>query len=449
VFFLLTVLIGGARLVSEDQLSRGNTISQGWNLRFLGGKPLRCDGLRLLFYPVQAEKASGSAESVSMIELTIEKKKPKTAVNIKRTPFEEQNYIASAWSRPLNIPFDRGPRCLRVLGPLPQLVITNVTDAATNGIALEGTVNRVLLKLQAGPHERCTDFNVSLSCFSVLTTPSGETKRLVPEKEITPESEGLFNMATPAFRTPILVVPCTKDSASPSAPFGYELPGGWSTAGSGHGYTKSNLPSLKRGESTFIGLDIYRPAPFLQEKDSSPNNNAGTGICKTDFYITISYRQERPVAQTQKPNRRASRRRPRMSGTTKAEDGNEGPKGDGGVRESEDPTKAPSDEVSLEYTGSVVWEQPISATFSPGTTKCHPSASRHSSNAMEDPRVGENELAFLDGERITTRCSLQANPAAGLVTEIVAISFEVSYFDRSLVRFSLIYHLPNSCGISG
>ena len=118
---------------------------------------MRCDGLRLVFYPVHAEKTS--AEKVTLIELTIQKRKPRTAANIKRTPFEKEKYIVSAWSRPQYLPLSRGPPSLRVLGPMLQLVVTNLTEEVTNGKAIEGTVNRLLFRLQAGPLLRYEDFD--------------------------------------------------------------------------------------------------------------------------------------------------------------------------------------------------------------------------------------------------------------------------------------------------
>ena len=301
----------GARLLSADQLGPEQKITQGWSMRFLGGKPVKCDGLQLVFYPVQVEKASGSADNVTLIELLVEKKKPRTAANIKRTPFEEENYIASGWSRPLRLPFALGPRSLRVLGPQPQMVVTNLTEDGTGGKALEGTVNRVLLKLQAGPSEHCSNIAVRVTCFTVLMSPTGVTTRLVTEKELNEESaETSVNMMLPKYRTPVLVTPNLSSSDSPMTDYGYSLPTGWSLAESGQGFSGKKLPSLKGGEATFLHLDLFRPASFAVQKENSMECGEGeeSNLCKTDFYITVSYRQARPATQRQA----APSRRPRI-----------------------------------------------------------------------------------------------------------------------------------------
>ena len=160
-------------MVSEEVY--GDKESSGrnsqWSLRCLGGKPLRCDGLRLVFYPVHSAALSKSENTI--VELTIEKKFLKTETNIKRTPFEEDNYISSAWRRPQHIPLTSGPRCLRVLSPLADMIVTNLTESSTGGKALEGTVNRVLLRLKAGLLENCSDVKFKVRSSSFLVSSQG------------------------------------------------------------------------------------------------------------------------------------------------------------------------------------------------------------------------------------------------------------------------------------
>jgi hypothetical protein len=417
-------------------LQPGNSNSQGWNVRFLGGKPLLCDGLHLTFYPVQAEKASD--EKVTLIELTIEKKKMRTAANIKRTPFEEENYIASAWSRPQHLPFSRGPRSLRVLGPQPELVVTNVTDAITNGKALEGTVNRILLKLHAGSEESCSEMNLAVSCFSVLITPSGPTKRLVSEEELSNEAENSIDMRNPRCRTPILVKAAQSNGEKfISTDLGYDLPAGWQTAGSGQKDSVENLPTLNGGACSFVHLDFFRPAAYTQKQVMSTQGNieddelGDVSLCKTDFYITLTYRQERPLAQKQKQKskRRISRMRPVMSSATKENAAEASENFVLNQQVDDSVNEVLSDKVSLEFTGSIVWAPPISAKFIPGASKGCPSGSRHPSNTVNSThRTGSNEeYVLVDGERVSTRCSLQLDPSMeGLKAEIVSVRFEVS-----------------------
>lgn len=426
--------------MSENMLQRGNSNSQGWNLRFLGGKPLLCDGLHLTFYPVQAEK--DTSLKITLIDLTIEKKKNRTAANIKRTPFEEENYIASAWSRPQHLPFSRGPRSIRVLGPQPGLVVTNVTDGICNGQALEGTVNRILLKLQSGPDEICSDLEVNVSCFSVLITPTGSTLRLVSKEMLTTEADSSVDMTNPLCRTPVLVNLLDSEGIRPLATgLGYDLPVGWQTAGTGHKYTVPKVSPISKGESTFFVLDLYRPTARSQGESVSGAsadtvaNCAGLGdtcICKTDFYITISYRQERNVAQSQKPKRtrRSSRKRPVMSSAKDV--GMETDLGESSAANQLDGDSTNDvlyESVSLEFDGSLVWNAPMMAQFDKGARKVYPLGIRHPSNLI-DQSSGTNtrEACILGNEQtMSTRCTLELDPLMkGLKTEILSVRFEVS-----------------------
>ena len=413
---------GGARFVSEEKLEPGNRSSQGWNMNFLGGKTLRCDGLKVIFYPVQAEKSS--FEKVTLIELTIKKKKSRTEANIKRTPFEEENYIASAWARPEYLPLSRGPRSLRVLDPTPHVVVSNLTEPLTQGKAIEGTVNRIVLKLQGGAHERCLDMKVTFSCFSVLVTPSGTTKRLVSREFLTNESENSIDMNEPSFRTPILV--CSGEGPAKTK-FGYDLPPGWIPCGSGQSQVDLPIPELDRGECSYVHLDLFRPAPALQtdvalDDRSKPDILGDISLCKTDIYVTISYRQERPSTKKRRPIRRNIRRASLVRP----------PKTSPDVPETEPETLADEeafDNVSLEYTGSVVWTSPLTASFTPGLNRCHPSGSRHPSNTVEDDLVpvSDTEFSLVDGQSVTTKCSLELDSTMeGLKTEIKSVCFTVS-----------------------
>ena len=402
-------------------------------MRFLGGKPLLCDGLHLTFYPVQAEAASSS--TLTLIELTIQKKKMKTTANIKRTPFEEENYIASAWSRPQHLPFSRGPRSIRVLGPQPELVVTNMTEEATKGKALEGTVNRVLLKLQAGSEEHCTDLRISVSCFSVLITPTGTTKRLVSNEELLRGSENSLDMSISNYRTPRLVKPFNESTSSQEEGSGYDLPVGWVLAGTGQQYSDT-CDNLKLGESTCVQMDVYRPAAYSQKvllADDGINSDENVGdvsLCKTDFYVSVEYKQERlsNEKQSQRRQRRTSRARPVMSSasrenTTDSEDGL-------ATKQKADPETIDAfDVVSLEWSGSILWAPPIIATFSPGAQSGYPCGSRHPSQLIDSSNTSNSrDVDFLlaDGEKFSTRCSLQLDTSMDSIhTEIVAVRFEV------------------------
>lgn len=418
--------------MSEEDLSQDNRASTGWSLRFLGGKPLRCDGMRLVFYPVQAEKAAGSGETVTLIDFTLQKKKPKTAANIKRTPFEEENYLASAWSRPMHLPLSRGPRSLRVLGPMPELVIKDVTEEATGGSVLEGTVNRILLRLTSGPQELCTDIKVKVTCFSVLVTPSGSTRRLVSEEELTPDAEGSISMKNCKHRTPTLVAADDLTSETDTG-LGYHLPRGWKLAGSGQSYSYPTMSMLEGGQSKFIDLCLYRPAPLLQTSGflaDDDENVADASLCKTDFYVTVTYRQERKLPQTFKRSsiRRSNRRRkPVVRSASASEEPLGGMPSFDEPETKEEPNEGgtSSAEVSLEYNGTVMWGKPLSATFRPGVKRGCPSGSRALSNQENQPPAADKVLTLVEGESVTTNCAFKAEGSVdGLKTELIGVYFE-------------------------
>jgi hypothetical protein len=436
--------VGGARLVSEEQHQRGNLNSQGWSVKFLGGKPLLCDGLFLSFYPVQAEIMSSSR--ITLIELHIQKRKMRTAANIKRTPFEEENYIASAWSRPHDLSLLKGPRSVRVLGPQPEMVVTNITENLTHGKALEGTVNRFVLKLETGADECCNDIKINVSCFSVLVTSSGSTKRLVSREELSAESENSVDMSNPSYRTPILVKPCQSGfDADDSTCVGYILPSGWTAAGTGQEYSVTAVPNMKRGDSTYVQLDFFRPAAHVEKvlfsnDDCSNDENIGdVSLCKTDFYVVITYTQKKMSLEKQNQRRpkRVSRVKPVMTSTPidNVSDPHDALPSIH-VDDLADETKP--DVVSLDWSGSILWTPPMFANFTSGAKNCFPCGVRHASlRVVVDPHPGptyETHNYVADGERVTSRCSLHLDQSMdGIQMEIVSIRFEVIFVDPANV----------------
>jgi hypothetical protein len=424
-FIVDSLFLAGARLISEELFGTGPSSSNAqWSLRFLGGRPLRCDGLQLTFYPVYVE-TTASGGSITFIELTIEKKKPKTAANIRRTPFEEDNYLASAWSRPHHLPLTGGPCCLRVLGPIPEMTVTNVSDPMTSGRALEGTVNRVLFKFQAGDTEICRDIKFRVTCGSTLLTPDGTTRRIAEEESSLPE-EGLTEaMKNPAVRTPVLVTSDSSFKIPQATEFGYDLPVGWTLLGKGHGDREEQRPptqELQCGESTYVWIDLFRPLLPLsaQERKESEDDESirGASICQTDFDLAITYRQAKPTAHKQPVRRGSRRRKPVVPSDAAAEE-----------TESAEKLADVSDLVVLEHSGSVLWTTPLLAKFSlaEGMPSFYPSGSRHPSNTLsESKEAPESEIALVDGQRFSAKCTLRATAASdGLSVEIVKITYKV------------------------
>ena len=408
-------------MVSENDVGIGEVRSGSsqWSLKCLGGKPLRCDGLRLVFYPVHS--AAASEGNNTYIELTIEKKRPKTSANIKRTPFEEENYIASAWMRPLRLPMSRGPRCLRVLPPTADMAISNLTESFTNGKVAEGTVNRIVLKLKAGSQENCNDIKIRFSCSSLMISPEGQTILIKGEGEENPEGKRIADKKNPSVRTPILVQKDEGASAL-STEFGYNLPSGWKVLPSCQGDEDGYLhvtSKLQKGDATYVCFDLYRPSPQVTETQSSTGQSFDDedlayeeNVCQSDIEVSVCYRQERPARKTkQMPVRRKPRKKPGEQAGSVAT-----------ATAEEDE----SDLVYLSHNVQVMWSAPISAIFSPGRKQYQPSGNRHPSNFDAGPSTISGELVLVDRERISSKCTLEAAASVdGLLIDIEEVRFEV------------------------
>lgn len=287
-----------------------------------------------------------------------------------------------------------------------------------------------MLQLHAGPNEHCTDIKIKITCFTVMLTPSGVTKRLVTKEEVAPENEGSVDMDDPSYRTPSLVSRHTNPQFEGQS-HGNSLPLGWEALPCGESSPERLLPSLKNGEATLVHVDIYRPPP-LQDSSmmnvTSQEDATDNCMCKTDFYVTVSYKQERPTRpeSRRKSSRRSVRARPVMSRSVSKE---------GGIGEASLPVveaqpKKMFDEVSLEYNSSVVWKRPLTATLSAGAKQCEPSGSRHPSNSlMADKRIdlddGE-EMALVDGETVIVCSEIHADESMrDLKAELKSVKVEV------------------------
>ena len=404
----------------------------------MGGKPLRCDGIRLVFYPVHVEKvaATGGTSRVNVIELTIEKKRPSTTAVFKRTPFEEDNYLSSAWSRPDHLPLSRGPRCLRVLGPMPEMTVSNLTEELAGGKAMEGTVNRVLLKLQAGPNELCENIRFQVSCSSMLLSADVITTHLNAERSGDSE-EGEEGSNSIDLRTPVMVCQGEVVTNRVYKDGRHRLPRGWRLVGTDGGTRTTAQPSLtnlKPGEETFVYFDVYRPHRMLNSLDvaddsGSTRTSDGLGedntLCRTNFDISIFYTQARPKAQRYQGRRR---RKPTPDSTSL-----------------EEKSSNVSDVVTLDRTFSMTWASPLLADFSDihDAQNAPPAGSRHRSNHVtlsEEDTTPAVELALVDGERVSTRCSLWANDLPSAIgVDVSRVWFAVSelLLERT-TRFALL-----------
>lgn len=395
---VLLTIPAGARLVSENVFGNAPKNSNAqWSLNFLGGKPLRCDGIRIVFYP--SGDVSEAKAPIKPVELTIEKKRSKTAPNVKRTPFEEDNFISSAWCKPFYLPLSSGPRCLRVLGPISEMEISNLTQTACGGKAVEGTVNRICLKLQAGAHEICNEITYKISLSSLLVTAEG-TKNLDGEGA---EETNSMSVESPSVRTPVLVSTSPQRS-SKSISYDSPIPAGWNLVGSGQGSDHQPIKRespLRDGESTYVFFDMFRPCAVAPGKIIGQDESSQHGsddICQTDFEISVSYRQNRRIFPAEDPDL------------------------------SDDNFKQVSEFVTQKFQGSVTWIAPIQAYFSHGTRNAFPSGSRHPSNLTDEAKPSDTsifaELLVIDGERLNIKTVLESRN--GFEIEILKIRFEVS-----------------------
>lgn len=390
-------------MVSEELFPKilRNTSAQ-WSLNFLGGKPIRCDGIRVCLRLLDAETSkSADLTTNKPIELTIgKKKKAKTAANIKRTPFEEDNYIASAWCRPFEMPLPSGPRCLRVLGPMSDMEITNLSKSVSGGNAIEGAVNRICLKLQAGGEETCSDIKYTIKC-STLVTIDGTTKSLTTD---TNPGENEIYVKGPDVRAPVLVTRKPRAEAADKTDYCYPLPAGWDLSGSGQESPVDIRPtstSLVGGESTYLCFELFRPLAISAAHSTGVEEAVPTAsICQTDFEVSVSYRQERENVHTCLA---------------------EGPH--------EEMSKRITENVMQKFSGSVVWAAPIRATFDCQTRSSLPCGSRHPSNLTDEARPSDTSIftniPMVDGERISIGSTLQRNTNVDdIALEIVEVRFE-------------------------
>ncbi len=397
--------IAGARLVSDDVFADAETRSKmnPWSQKCLGGTSLSCDGLTLGFFPVDT---AAPIQSKRPIHLRIEKKERVPDPNIKRTPFEEDNYVSTCWHRPVGIPLNLGPKCLRVLPPLASMIVNNITESHTGGKVLEGTVNRILLALKAGRHELCRDIAIRLSCTSFLVTSSGTLTKISANATAT-ESDEKISVVDPTnhhVRTPVLVKE-DKNAQASMIRYGYEIPEGWILADEDLD-SYSTIPGvLNKGDQTYAVLDIFRPSPrvtridgVLQPGDDEEGLSYEHSMCQSEIEVSIRYRQERPSHEVQSD-------------------------------------KHKSDVVVLTQKIAVTWSQPLVATFSPGLKLTHPCGNRHPTNTVPDANsrrapshnASEAEMVLVDGERVTSKCTLEAAAAADeLHVDINEIRFEVS-----------------------
>jgi len=369
----------------------------------LGGIPLACHGVVLTLKRATGDESS----SDSSLKLQIERPSfisPLLRSGTQRLVMEECNYTAHAWSRPAYHPWCLGPRVLRVLGPRPQMHVTNLTDSQTDCKAVEGTVNRIMLRLKAGEDEDCHDVRVRLKCESSTTKPQSN------ESANDAMLEGVQLDGEP-HRMPIFVRKAVDPTVMNVTENGVALPEGWEPredvgTDESHDVTTKISPHLGSGKSLLVPLDVFRP---MDQSIVSPERDASNS-CSTSYEVIIMYRQVRA--------------------------------GKGGNTLD----KSSGDQVMVMQSGSVEWISPFTAEFSQtnGTKKPYPCGIQHASNmATQSPplepssSVSGAELIAADGERVQMRCSFEAKGlGSNIAASILRVTNEIEMNELQKVLYS-------------
>jgi hypothetical protein len=354
----------GARFIFREDLVESSSSQRvpksSWNSECLGGTPIQCTGLEVVLSPVLSQ---------TKIRCILEKQATRSEASVKRTPFEEENYLSSAWERPNRLPVRYGPRVLRILPPLPTMVVTDVTGPLTNGVALEGTVNRVVLQLTAPRSEEYSDIKVQTRCASTLAA----------EQDADDKEEDILSRDQPDPRSPVLVKVDTSCKAAATSS-GYCLPDGWSLVGDGQfeagggsdDFATVGSSSLKGGMSTYAFVDLYRPALDVKR---AAEKEAVEEQCHTKVRVSICYRQQKSSLSKETAD----------LATDASSDG--------------------EDIVSLDYTITLVWKPAVKAVFA----------------AEGDGEANANHV--LIGDKTTTRSCIFLAAATGLDINIDQIQF--------------------------
>jgi hypothetical protein len=270
--------------------------------------------------------------------------------------------------------------------------IKNLTEPHTNGIAIEGTVNRIMFQLQAGADVDCRGVRLSIRCRNSSGATSSDAADDLTSEGVTPVEPG---------RRPFFVKRSDNGNSSHAdEEDNTPLPKGWEPRNDvsvdESSVTSSVIaPHLEAGKSMLLPLDLFRP---LHQTGDSPESDS----CMTSYEITISYRQVRTIK---------------------------------GISQSSDL----GDQVVVIRSGTVTWISPFTAEFSPinGNQKSFPCGIRHPSNmvqsASNDPSIS-SPLIAADGERIRMRCHLKAKELGSKVAaNIEHVLNEVSYIPKRFV----------------
>lgn len=345
----------------------------------LGGIPLVCSGVVLSLKHVESDLP---------IKLQIERPglfTPLFRSGALKFLMEESNYTSHSWSRPVHHPLCLGPRILRVLGPRPQLHVTNLTCPLTDNKLVKGTVNRIIFRLDAGKDVDCLDLRVKLKSTS--------SKKQPPSNELAHDSSGAGGSSDgERHQWTIFVCKAVDPNVQNVTEDGVALPVGWELRkdiGSDdyHDATTSISHHLGAGQSFHFSLDVFHPL-------DPPFSSSYTFV--TSYEATFLYRQVRVGKRANPPN-------------------------DVG------------DQVMVIESGSFEWISPFAVEFSQmnGIMKPFPCGIHHASNMVTQTdqvptsAMGAESVAA-DGERIQMRFSLAVKALGSqIAANILRVSNEV------------------------
>lgn len=301
-----------------------------------------------------------------------------------RSSTEKDDYVYSAWSRPSSFPMSSGPRVLRIVCPQPDLTIRDLTTKETEGRLMEGTVNRIMLQLEAAPTEYCSNIKMSVICTSSIEQETSKSQSLLDK-----EQSNINMIKVP--RRPTLVK--YHGGQAHSDDLG-DIPTGWTISeNKGQGSKddwKPVIGNLNGGSSSYTFFDLFRPLAEHEEKEQ--------GVCKTNFLVTISYNQMRP---------------------TQCEASKDG------------------DLVLQEYRGSVIWCSPVRAniSFLSTATKVFPCGIRHPGNAVGNTSAINDSTAVTSSGKAFLRCTIEASEARNNLAVILkTVKFEVSSIFKMYIQ---------------
>eukprot|EP00554_Chaetoceros_debilis_P011045 CAMPEP_0194109444 /NCGR_PEP_ID=MMETSP0150-20130528/8927_1 /TAXON_ID=122233 /ORGANISM="Chaetoceros debilis, Strain MM31A-1" /LENGTH=1586 /DNA_ID=CAMNT_0038798395 /DNA_START=209 /DNA_END=4966 /DNA_ORIENTATION=- len=308
----------------------------------------------------------------------------------KRALLEEDNFVFSSWSRPDVFSINSGPRCLRVLRAQSNLDITDLTSCVTSNKVMEGAVNRILIKLHAGDIEQCRDLKMRVTCSSWVESEGQEQTSLL---DLTENSQS--SRITPQ-RSPFLVRPSSKSSVE-----GDQIIPGWvPLRGKNEGESQSEWTKvadlLDCNDEIISFFDLYRALPQFEDDTNY--------TCKTDFVVTISYKQ---------------------------------------IRLDQSNKDADRDSVVQTYESTVDWCSPFATKFSIISGKeGAPSGSKHPSNYVTNINSAVKRNSVNSGSNVGIACSLHSPGADNeLAVEVTQVKFQNHNRGRnSACQLSLVHN---------